>query len=99
MKKLIGVILAVMVSGCYTQLQLASKEGPAAPIYDPPDPIIIIIPQPNPCPYPLPHPHPIGIQPPVHTTVPVPVQEENRIRNSGSTRDDNERTQAGERRR
>lgn len=89
MKKFIGVILAVMFNGCYTQLQLASKEAPSASVYVPPAPIIVVIP-PS-CPYPV--PHPIIIQPAVQTTAPAPVREENRIRTNGSTRDDNEREQ------
>ncbi len=99
MNKITCIILAVVFGGCYTQLQLASKEGPSTTIYVPPDPIIIIIPQPIPCPFPVPTPHPVIVPPAVQTTAQVPAQEENRIRTSGSTRDKNGREQTGERRR
>lgn len=90
MNKIICVILAVLFAGCYTQLQLASKESSSVPVYVPTEPIIIIIPHPNPPPHPCPPHHPVILHPAVQTTAQAPAGDAHRIRTDGSTRDNDE---------
>jgi hypothetical protein len=100
MNRILVVILAVLVGGCYTQLQIPEQETAYNPVDVQPEPIIIILPQPYPSPQPCPDPHPI---PPFHPVIvqptqqtPTPSAESNRIRSTGATRDENKRTDRGE---
>lgn len=101
MNKVAGIILAVLFSGCYTQLQWASKYTKSAQTNISPDPIIIITPYPHPHPPPCPDPspRPIITPPATQITMPVSAEESNKVRTSGSTRDDNERRGTEQRKR
>lgn len=92
MNKAVGLLLALLFCGCYTQLQLANKETPSVPVYYPPVPIIIIVTDPPPPPRPHPGPsHPIIIKPAEQLSAPAVSNDNKRVRTDGATRDNNER--------
>jgi len=102
MNRIAVIIVAVLLNGCYTQLQLANKETTSNPPYIYPEPIEPIYPSPipHPCPPPRPSPptHPIIIVQPAEQVVTLPAKGD-RIRTDGSTRDERNRSEGGRGRR
>lgn len=95
MNRIIVVMFAVLLGGCYTQLQIPDRETASAAPYVPPQPIIIVVPTPyfppQPCPVPRPDPpaHPVVVLP--AKPVVTPPAESGRIRTTGATRDSDTR--------
>lgn len=92
MNRMIGLIFVLLFGGCYTQLQLASRESPSHSEYVSPDPIVVYvpIPCPHPGPPPIPPSNPVYIQTtqPDYTSLAAPT---NTTRRNGQTRDINPR--------